>query len=296
MRTEQIYYFLETVKAGSFTKAAAALHLQQPSLRESITNLENELGHPLFSRTKKGVALTEFGKRALPYLKNMYDIYTQLLSDDTPAWQQEQFVIISQSAFDYYLPTLYNLLSHEFSHCALKINYTEDASQIVNSLARGFSDVGLISNVCDYLAANEFFQAQLNKTVEMYTFYEGPLALIVSLNHPLARKSVITYSDLYDQTLVFTNNGAPTLGFLQHHMDLRRCEIRTVFNYKLAESYCLDQNCVTFMPADFCTNTALTPLPFKDHLPISFHFLYRKGQMTSQVLTCLSFLKSIYRP
>lgn len=44
MRTEQILYFLESVKAGSFTKAAAKLHLQQPSLREAVTNLENELG------------------------------------------------------------------------------------------------------------------------------------------------------------------------------------------------------------------------------------------------------------
>lgn len=76
MRTEQILYFLEAVKVGSFTKAAANLHLQQPSLREAITNLENELGEALLIRTKKGVTLTEFGQNSLPYLQNIYDTYT----------------------------------------------------------------------------------------------------------------------------------------------------------------------------------------------------------------------------
>lgn len=294
MRTEQIYYFLETVKAGSFTKAAASLHLQQPSLRESITNLENELGQSLFNRTKKGVTLTEFGKRSLPYLKSMLDTYTQLLSDELPHLEQPQFVIAAQSAFDYCLPVLYSLLSRAFSNCKLTINYIEDCERIVNNIARANSDVGLISDTCDYLSANAFYQAQLNQTIDAYTFYEGHLSLVASPNHPLTRKSSVSYTDLYGQTLVFTNKNAPTLNYLQKHLDLSRCELRTVFNYKLAESYCMDQNCITFMPASFCTNSALVSVPFKEDLSTKFIFIYRKGELNSQILTCLNFLKSIF--
>ena len=69
MRTEQILYFLEAVKVGSFTKAAANLHLQQPSLREAITNLENELGEALLIRTKKELPSRNLGKTLYPICK-----------------------------------------------------------------------------------------------------------------------------------------------------------------------------------------------------------------------------------
>ena len=62
MLTEQCYCVLEAVKMGSFTKAADNLFLKQPSLRANINNLEDELGQPLFERSKSGVKLTAFGE------------------------------------------------------------------------------------------------------------------------------------------------------------------------------------------------------------------------------------------
>ena len=70
MRTEQVRYFLETVKLGSFTKAAENLHIQQPSLREAIINLENELGETLFYRSKKGAQIIEGHLNKICFPKN----------------------------------------------------------------------------------------------------------------------------------------------------------------------------------------------------------------------------------
>ena len=75
MRMEQLYYFLEAVKAGSFTKAAQNLYLQQPSLREGIINLEKELGQPLLERTQRGVRLTAYGEYCLPHIQQMVGTY-----------------------------------------------------------------------------------------------------------------------------------------------------------------------------------------------------------------------------
>ena len=293
MRTEQINYFLEAAKAGSITKAAANLHMQQPSLREAIINLENELGQPLFNRTKKGVELTEYGQRCLPHLQSMYDTYLQMKQDNLPPAQRDKFIIATQSAFDHYMPQLYSLLSHTFNQQTLKINYIEDCDQIINSVIRGTSDVGLISNVCDYLAQDAFYLAQLNKAFAAHTLYQDQLGLVVSPNHPLAQKEVIQFTDLYHQTLVFTNSSAPTLSFLQKRIDLKQCELLNVFNYKLAESYCLYQNFVTFLPQESSYNTTLLTKPFNEPMPIDFKFLYRQGQMTPQILTCLTLLRSL---
>jgi DNA-binding transcriptional LysR family regulator len=47
---------------GSFTAAAAALHLSQPALSYAVTNLERELGARLFDRTHTGAKLTAAGE------------------------------------------------------------------------------------------------------------------------------------------------------------------------------------------------------------------------------------------
>ncbi len=57
MNTQQIEYFLEVVRQGSFTKAAQILYTSQPSLSRQITKLEEELGTSLFNRSRSGVVL-----------------------------------------------------------------------------------------------------------------------------------------------------------------------------------------------------------------------------------------------
>ena len=44
MNLEQLAGFVEVAATGHFTKAAAALHLAQPSLSRQISTLEKELG------------------------------------------------------------------------------------------------------------------------------------------------------------------------------------------------------------------------------------------------------------
>lgn len=44
MDLRQLHYFIGIVKSGSLTRAAAALHVSQPTLGEHVRNLEAELG------------------------------------------------------------------------------------------------------------------------------------------------------------------------------------------------------------------------------------------------------------
>ena len=52
--------------SGSFTAAAAACFVTQPTLSNGIAQLEDELGERLFVRTTRKVALTPFGAHLLP--------------------------------------------------------------------------------------------------------------------------------------------------------------------------------------------------------------------------------------
>ncbi len=62
MDRRHLEYFLAIVDSGSFTRAAAALSLTQPSLSHAMTTLERELGSALFERLGRGVRLTPAGE------------------------------------------------------------------------------------------------------------------------------------------------------------------------------------------------------------------------------------------
>lgn len=63
MDARQLEYFLAIVEHGGFSKAAAALHVAQPSLSQAMANLESDLGVSLFHRLGRGVVLSEAGCR-----------------------------------------------------------------------------------------------------------------------------------------------------------------------------------------------------------------------------------------
>lgn len=61
MERRQLEYFLAVADTGSFTAAAAAQRVAQPSLSQALKALEREVGTPLFHRLSRGVALTPAG-------------------------------------------------------------------------------------------------------------------------------------------------------------------------------------------------------------------------------------------
>lgn len=62
MEFKHLEYFVETSRYKSMSKAAEALYISQQALSRCIANMERELGVELFSRSVKGIKLTEDGK------------------------------------------------------------------------------------------------------------------------------------------------------------------------------------------------------------------------------------------
>jgi LysR family nitrogen assimilation transcriptional regulator len=68
-------YFLRVVELGSINRAAAELHLSQPSLSRWLSLLEREVGTPLLIRTRQGIRVTDAGRllvdRSAPVLRQI---------------------------------------------------------------------------------------------------------------------------------------------------------------------------------------------------------------------------------
>ncbi len=77
-KEQEIRYLLAVREHGTISGAARELYLAQPSLSQSIKELEKELGSPVFLREKSGVRETEFGCRLLNGLESVQSRYGEL--------------------------------------------------------------------------------------------------------------------------------------------------------------------------------------------------------------------------
>jgi LysR family nitrogen assimilation transcriptional regulator len=62
MQYRHLHYFVSVVDAGSFSRAAATIHVAQPALSQQIAQLEEQLGVNLLLRTARGVRPTAAGE------------------------------------------------------------------------------------------------------------------------------------------------------------------------------------------------------------------------------------------
>jgi len=64
--------FYQVAKNEQISKAAEILNVSQPAISQHIKTLEDQIGFKLFSRSKKGVKLTQEAEEILTYCKNIF--------------------------------------------------------------------------------------------------------------------------------------------------------------------------------------------------------------------------------
>src|SRR5260370_2317126 len=72
MDLRQPEMFRAVAEQGTFTKAAARLHVSQSAVSRQVQLLEKELGGSLLRRSAKGVTLTEAGHLLLPMTHRLH--------------------------------------------------------------------------------------------------------------------------------------------------------------------------------------------------------------------------------
>lgn len=73
MELRQLRYFAEVARIGTYTGAAAALHVAQPALWQQVRSLERELRVPLFERAGRRVRITRHGQILLTRVERVIE-------------------------------------------------------------------------------------------------------------------------------------------------------------------------------------------------------------------------------
>jgi len=81
LETALLRSFVTAVRAGSISRAAAALGQTQPALSQQLRKLERAVGSPLLHRSPAGVSTTRAGDELLPYAERILSLCAQALTE-----------------------------------------------------------------------------------------------------------------------------------------------------------------------------------------------------------------------
>lgn len=199
MQLRQLEYVLAVADEQSFTRAAARLHLAQPSLSRQVRLIERELGVLLFDRGpgQAGVNLTSDGEALLPFIRRVV-ADTEATGAEARALRGMARGRLSVGA----TPSLITrvlapaLVEFHASHPGIELLVVEAGSrQLVPQLASGEVDLALVVlPVTDPLVAT-------------MPLFDDPLVLAVAPGHPLAGRPHVSVRDLDGLSLVMFREG-----------------------------------------------------------------------------------------
>ena len=206
MTIQQLRYAVAISEAGSLNKASEILYVAQPSLTSAVQELEKELGVTVFSRSGRGVTLTNDGVEFIHYARQVLQQYDGLLEKYGKAGTRKKKFGISTQHYSFAVKSFVELVRRfgmEEYEFAIRETRTRD---VIDDVWSGKSEIGIL-----YLS--DFNRKPLEKLLHANQLEFHPLAqcdayVYLWRGHPLAEKSEISFADLEPYPCLSFEQGA----------------------------------------------------------------------------------------
>ena len=193
----QLEALIQVAARRSFSRAAEALGLTQPSVTARIQSLERDLGEPLFERNGRGVRLTEVGASFLPHAQRVLQAL-QDGRDAVHALRQLEAGTLRLAAAPtistYVLPGLLKEFRSRYPQLEVSVR-TEYSDQIVQMVLADEAEVGLERSISHPDAV----------TVPLY---EDEVVLVTSRDHPFGERAPVSIEEVGQRRLIMFNRGS----------------------------------------------------------------------------------------
>ncbi|MEC8081562.1 MAG: LysR substrate-binding domain-containing protein [Pseudomonadota bacterium] len=194
MELRHLRYFISVAENGSFSAAAEKLFISQPPLSLQIKQLEEEVGVPLLIRLPRGVQLTQAGIRFLEEAKAILNQVEKAKGIARHAGNEQGGILsigFVPSASHTVLPSFIRKLRSIKPHVEIKVREMVTAEQIAAIEERKI-DVGI---------ARPFKATKHHLNVA--ASLDDPFCIALPEDHPLAKQTHITLSDIQGESFVF---------------------------------------------------------------------------------------------
>lgn len=194
MTLQQLNYIITISEIGSINRAAEKLYVSQPSLTSAIKELEKELGIVLFNRTGRGVTLTAEGMDFLPYARQVYGQYLNLMEKYGKAGERKQKFGVSCQHYSFAVKAFVEMVkAYDVAKYEFAIRETKTLS-VISDVASMRSEIGIL------------YLSDFNRKALLKLMNANGLAFhhLINCNayvylwrgHPLADRKSISFDDL----------------------------------------------------------------------------------------------------
>ena len=285
MTLQQLRYALTIAGCGSMNEAAKRLFLSQPSLSETVKELEQEIGLQIFMRSNRGIIITPEGEEFLGYARQVIDQYGILKARYVEKQRKEKFSVSMQHytfAVKAFVETVKKagMDSYEF---AANETTTYDVMENVRNFK---SEIGVL-----YL--NDFNEQVLMKIIrekglEFEELFACDTYVYLWSGHPLEGQSVISMEELDEYPCLSFDQGRNSSLYLAEEMkstyDYKRLikanDRATLLNFMIglnAYTLCSGIICEELNGSDYMA------IPLKETEKMRIGYVKRKGASISHI-------------
>ena len=215
MTLQQLKYALTIADCGSMNEAAKQLFISQPSLSETMKELETEIGLDIFLRSNRGIVITPEGEEFLGYARQVTEQFGLLQSKYIDKKVKEKFSVSTQHytfAVKAFVETVKQIGMEQYEFA---VHETTTISVIEN--VKNFkSEIGV-------LYENDFNEKVLNKMfkengLEFVELFSCDTFVYLWSGHPLAKQDVITMEELDENPCLSFDQGKNNSLYLAEEM------------------------------------------------------------------------------
>ena len=182
---------LQTIShEGSFKKAAEKLYISQPAVSLQVKNLEQKLNITLFYRDKRKAVLTEAGQLLIKYSRQILALCEETCRalDELQTLQSGTLSIgASQTTGTYLMPRLIGIFRHKYPQIEIELQ-VHSTRKIAWAVYNGQIDLAIVGGE---------IPSELSESLDITSYAEDELALILPSSHPFASLECIQKEDLY---------------------------------------------------------------------------------------------------
>jgi len=192
LNQHQLEVFNAIVSSGSITGAARLLHISQPGVSRSLSNLEREIGFSLFKRDKKRVLITPEGTSFYEEVRRSYLGLDRLAqaAQEIKELRRVHLRIASLPALSYgMVPGAIKTFLDR--NPTMKITFEAHMSHhVVESVANQRVDLGIAQVASEYPG------------LKVHSSFRSDCVCVMPIGHPYCDKDVIGIADLQTQPFV----------------------------------------------------------------------------------------------
>jgi DNA-binding transcriptional LysR family regulator len=211
----QLEIFAKVAELGSFSRAAEALFLTQPTVSEHIRSLEEEFGVRLLDRLGRGAAVTRAGQLLLSHAQRMLALSRearQAMDGFLGRMSGELMIGASTIPGEYILPPLIGRFKEKFPDISITL-LIGDSQTAVDWVAEGRAELGVVG-------------ARLaHRAVEYRELMPDDVVVVVPAAHPWHGRRQVSLEDLRGEPLLIRERGSGTRAALERALGEAKLDI-----------------------------------------------------------------------